>query len=456
MPRNPIVGGALVCAIVVSTFFAQIGAAPVVNPPNFSVSLHAAGIAASGASMAADRYGNVFVVDQVNVTATGSVTMVGANGGVTPHFVSGLGALSQITYNPTDGYCYIASWAPVLPVVLSQIWRIDPVQGALPAGSVTLIASGFTIDNAGLMYFGTQTALQGAGLYRHDPNGPSGNATFLSPGFAQNAILQSLVSGDILIGGGNEVRRWTPFAIVPVPYYTHPGPFPNAFSTVNSLARTPFNQLGAGGLIGIREFGTFCFCGQGLTISAGLTGQTPQIFASEPYSAPFDGLRCIASGIFQDEWWYTEQPGPGPLAGHLLWRIRQVPAHDSQGSLLTAVSGNAVTVHIYGPPAGGDPFLLGFASAILPVSLAQFLPPYGIVDLFPLHPLYTPVFDGIGVFGPPNPFAQIPVGGHFLLTVTVPPGMTGVAVLLQELTVSPNVAPNGLFFISNVDLLVLP
>jgi hypothetical protein len=283
--------------------------------------------------------------------------------------------------------------------VNSSIWRIDPVQGALAAGNVTLIASGFTIDNAGLMYFGTQTALQGPGLYRHDPNGPSGNATFLTPGFAQNAILQSLVSGDILIAGGNEVRRWTPFAVLPVPYYVHPVPLPNAFAQVNSLARTPFNQIGAGGLIGVREFGTFCFCGQGLTVTAGLTGQNPQIFATEAYGPPFDGLRCIASGLFQDEWWYTEQPGPGPLAGKLLWRIQQVPAHSSQGSLLTEIATTTLTLHIYGPPAGG---------------------------------------------------------GHFQLSVTIPPGLSGLAFALQDLTVSPGVAPNGLFFISNVATLVFP
>ena len=456
MARHPILSGALLCAIISATFFAQIGAVPVVSPPNFSVSLKAAGLSASGASMAADRFGNVYIVDQNNTTTAGSITKVEAGGTVVPQFVSGLGSLSQIAYDPADGYCYVASFAPILPVVLSSIWRIDPSQGAVAAGSVSVIASGFTIDNAGLMYFGSQTALQGAGLYRHDPSGPSGNATFLSPGFAQNAILQSLVSGDILIAGGNEVRRWTPFAILPVPYYTHPVPLPNAFATVNSLARTPFNQIGAGGLIGVREFGTLCFCGQGLTMSAGLTGQNAQLFASEQYGSPSNGLRCIASGIFQDEWWYTDQPGPGPIAGKLLWRIRQVPAHGSQGSLIADVASTSVALHIYGPTAGGDPFLLGAASAISPVSLAQFAPPFGVIDLWPFHPLYAPILDGVGVFGPPNPFAQIPAGGHFLMVVTIPPGLSGLAFQLQELTLSPNVAPNGLFFISNVEMLVLP
>ena len=177
MARHHFLAGALLGAIICSTVLAQIGAFPVVNPPNFSVSLHAVGLSASGASMASDRFGNVYIVDQTNITATGSVTKVEPGGTVVPQFVSGLGSLSQIAYDPADGYCYIAAWAPILPVVLSNIWRIDPVQGAVAAGSVSLIASGFTIDDAGLMYFGTQTALQGAGPLRPRPSGPSGNAT---------------------------------------------------------------------------------------------------------------------------------------------------------------------------------------------------------------------------------------------------------------------------------------
>jgi hypothetical protein len=456
MSAHRILAGAFAGAIVASAIFAQIGNVPVVIPPNFSVSLHASFLTASGESMAADRFGNVYIVDQGNVIGTGSVTKVQQDGTVVPQFVSNVGALSQVTYNPADGYCYIASWSPLLPVVLSNVFRIDPVQGAVQVSFVSLIASGYSIDNAGLMYFGTQTGLSGPGLYSHDPNGPGGNFTFLSTGFAQNAILQTLFTGDVLIGGLNEVRRWVPSSVAPVPYYTHPPPLPNAVATVNSIARTPFNQIGAGALIGVREFGTLCLCGQGLTITAGLTGLNPQTFASEQYGSPFLGLRCVASGLFQDEWWYTEQPGPGPIAGKLLWRIQQTPAHSSQGSLITSVAANVVTIDIYGPPTGGDPFLFGGASAILPVSLSQFVPPFGIVDLFPFHALYTPILDGLGLFGPPNPFAQIPAGGHFQVAVVIPPGLTGIALNLQELTVSPGVAPNGLFFISNVELLVLP
>jgi hypothetical protein len=241
-----------------------------------------------------------------------------------------------------------------------------------------------------------------------------------------------------------------------LPFYTHQFPLPNAFAQINSLARTPFNQLGAGALIGVREFETLCFCGTGITVSAGLTGQNAQDFATESYQFPFTGLRCIASGIRQEEWWYTDQPGPGPIAGRLLFRIRQVAAHGSQGNLITAVNPNQVAFHIYGPPSGGDPFLLGAVSAILPVDVTLFAPPFGIIELNPFHPLYVPLLDGVGLFGPPNPFAVIPGGGHFQMSISLPPGGSGLAFRIQALILSPNVAPNGLFFISNVELLTLP
>lgn len=456
MLRRPFLHLLLVGAVLASPVFGQLGPPPTIHPPNFTMSLQAVLLNASGASMAVDRFGNVFIVDQANVTAgNGAITRVDASGAVTANWASGLGALSQLTYNPRDGYCWIASWSPLLPVVNSRLWRLDPTVGPQPAGSVPLIASGFTIDDGGRMYFGTQTAVPGAGLYRHDPNGPAGNLQFLGSGFAQNAILQSLPSGDVLIGGGAAVRRWTPMAIAPMPYYTHPSPLPNAANLVNSLARSPFNQLGEGGIIGLREFSTLCLCGQGLAYTADPVGQHAALFASESYSSPYLGLRCLASGLRQDLYWFTDQPGPGPLAGKILWRIQQVPAAGAQGSLLVTTTPGTVSFHVYGPVAGGDPFLLGAASALLPVDLSLFAPPFGILELSPFHPLFLPLLDGVGLFGVPNPLVRIPVGGHFQLSVTVPPQGIGLAFRLQAFTVSPGVAPNGLFFISNVPTLVL-
>lgn len=453
MMKPGLLCGAIV-ALATQAAPGQMNPPPTVVPPNFQVSLRAAMIAAAGSSMAADRFGNVYILDQAGI-GNGTITRIDSAGAATPGFVSGLGVLSQIASSPLDGMCYVASYSPLLPVVNSMIWRIDPNAGATQSGSVALIASGFAIDNDGMFYFGTQTGLQGSGLYRHDPSGPSGNATYLGPGFSSNAILQSLPSGDVLIAGGSQVMRWTPSAILPLPYYTHPPPMPNTIAEIRALARIPFNQIGAGALIAVREFTTVSFSGQGTIVAADMTGGNLQLFASEPYGQPYAGLRSIASGPRQEAWWFTDQPGPGPAAGKLLFRIEQQPAHGSQGSLVIDATPATLAFHVYGPAQGGDPFLAGAASTLLPVDLSWFAPPFGIIDLNPFHLLYIPLLDGVGLFGPPNSLAQTPPGGHWQLTMPAPPG-GGVSLRMQALILAPGAAPNGYFFISNVALLILP
>ncbi len=77
-----------------------------------------------------------------------------------------------------------------------------------------------------------------------------------------------------------------------------------------------------------------------------------------------------------------------------------------------------------------------------------FVPPYGLLDLDILAPNYIALLDGIGVFGPPNPFAVFPPGGHYVLSLSVPPLPIPVSGT-QFIAVNPN-APNGLAFVSNV------
>lgn len=440
-------------------------AQPTVHRPNFDVSLQATGIQASGESMAVDWRDNVYILDIPNPSPfppPHTITKVSRNGQVTPGHVSGLGVLSQIAYNPADGHCYVAAHSPLLPVVLSTVYRIEPGGGATQVGNVTLIAQGLTIDDRGRFIFGTQTAPQGAGLYRWRPG--SFALTYLGPGFGQNRILQSLAdSSDVLIGEGLEVRRWTPFTIVPVPYWSFPIT-PNALVRVTSLARSPMNQLGIGSLIGVHERFTLCLqCGTGYAFPGDRTSGANAPFASENWNAPFRGLRTIASGIRQDLVWLTDGPSPAPSPGKLLWRVSQLPAPGSQGSLIAEVLPSPTTTrllafHVHGPAAGGDPFLLGtipLGIAPYPVStnMMLFLPPAGwIMNIF--HPAYIPLLDGVGVFGPPNPFAVIPPGGHFVTTISTPP-LGGFAFMLQALILSDD-APNGLFFISNLDTLVVP
>jgi hypothetical protein len=264
-------------------------------------------------------------------------------------------------------------------------------------------------------------------------------------------MLQSLATGDILIGSGQEVRRYVLGAATTSPYYLH-GSLPPA--ELRGLARSPFNELGNGGLIAMRDFDTLCQCGSTTLISADPIGTAPFPFGNESYPLSYSGMRAMAWGVRQDLYWLTELPVPGQPLGKTLFRIRQLPASGVQGSLLVSTGTASVTFDVYGPTPGNDPVVLGGVALPMTSNPTLLLAPYGIVDLFPLHPLYLPVLDGIGLFGPPNPAAATPPGGHLVATFPVPVG-TGLTFFTQALIVS-NRAPNGLFFVSNVAPLLLP
>jgi hypothetical protein len=447
MALRKTVAGVLSSLVLGAAAFAQ---EPEVHVPNFSVTLHAQVMTlAEDPSMAADRFGNVYIRNQSGILNTSGVIHKVDAAGNAPYswFVNGLGRLSQIAFNPVDGLCYVAAHYPALSATISTVYRIDPLAGAVGVGTVNLLAEGFTIDDAGTMYFGASS-----GLYSHDPAGPAGNATFLSPGHAQNAVIQSLVSGDVLIAGTIDVRRWTPGSSATVPYYTDPQP--TGYSLIQSLSRVPFNQIGQGALIGVRDLDTSCLCFNGRTVALDLLGEQVLAFATEPFAGFCEtGLKAIASGPQQDQWWLTDHSPPvGPMP---LYRIRQLPAPGSPGSTIAVAGGGIVTLDVYGPAAGGSPFLLGAMLASAPPA-SSFFASFGIVDLSPFSPHYLPVLDGVGLFGPPNPSAQIPVGGQFHATFGSPPALSGTSLGLQALIVSPATAPNGLFLVGNVEGLTLP
>jgi hypothetical protein len=422
-------------------------------PANFTVSIHAFGISASGESMGVDARGFTYILDRTNLLGADSITLVRPDGTVVPNFISGIGAISQIAYNPTDGGCYAASYSPLLPVVNSMVSLLDPNTGAVQVGNVAAIVEGLTIDDTGRFYIGTNTGLSGPGLYS---GSPGGNLTYHGPGFGRNRILQSLArTGDVLIGDANEVRRWTPMALVPVAYWSRPVTTTSA--PVNSIARSPFNQLGVGAIIGHNVSPTFFNTGVGSAFPGSLTSGANAPFATENYNAPLRGLQSIASGIDHDLYWLTDV-GISPVVGKDLYRVTQ-DITPTTGHLIVNVNpnpmgGSSVQFNVYGPTMGGDPFLLGTVVGPLPGPPPQiFVPPFGsILDIF--HPAYVVLLDGVGVFLPPNPLAIIPPGGNFQLTLTAPPA-GGLPFVLQALTLSGE-APNGYFYISNLESVVLP
>jgi hypothetical protein len=445
-PRNPCL--ALILALSLS---APAAAQPGVVPPNFDVSLLAGGIGINHGlnAMDVDASGNLYIVDEPP-TPMGigpRVHRITRNGAVFLDHAVFFGDTGQMAYHPLDGRVFIVETQPMLPVINAIVWRIDATGGATQIMNVPVVAEGFTIDNQGNMYFGGM-GIQGQGLYRKPANGLA--LQYLGPGFGNNRILQSLVSGDVLIADGNEVRRWTPMAVNTLPYYVGPPIFPNTLGGVNSLARTWFNQIGQGAIIGVNTFGTFCFCGDGLAVTADLIGNDEALFATEPYNLPDTGMQQVASGIRQDMYWATLVAGPGGGQLARLYRVRQLPAPGSHGTLDIDVQGGLLTLDLYGDAAGGDPFLVGVrpTPAVTPFG-GLFIPPFGILGLDPLALDYLVFLDGIGVFLPPHPFAVIPPGGHFPLSMSVPP--LGMAFLSEAVILDPQHAVNGLFTITNVD-----
>ncbi len=433
----------------------------IVSSPNFSVELVASNVAASGESMAIDRFGNAYIVNKT--AANDTVVIVRPNGSIVPSVTPGFTSLGQLAYHPLEGAVYAVETAPVLPVLRSVVWRLSATAPPQIAFELDVTTQGFTIDNAGTFFFGG-VGLQGSGLYSVTPPSTSVEieATFRGPGFGQNERLQSLVSGDVLIASGDEVRRWTNFAVGTVPFYDHPGPFPNDFALAVGLARNPMNQLGSGAIVGIRDLETFGIGGEGLGIATDLLGnELPtlgQAFLSEEFDFGEIGLLTLAAGIEQDLYWFSnacDDVCPTIDAPNRLYRIRQQPGVGSQGSLFAGTAATGVTFDLYGPAAGGAPFVLGIE--LIGIFLGEtFLPPWGVLGPVPGAPGTIALLDGIGLSGPPNPFAVIPSGGAFSITFPLPPGLSGLSFRAQDLILAPAEAPNGFFFISNEVQLTLP
>jgi hypothetical protein len=114
-----------------------------------------------------------------------------------------------------------------------------------------------------------------------------------------------------------------------------------------------------------------------------------------------------------------------------------------------------MTLDLFGRPATGAPFVLGFMLQPLSPNAGGFAPGFGVLELDPFHPAYVAVFDGVGLLGPLLPAAVVPPNGPFHLDVTMPPGLTGLVLDLQALMLDP-LAPNRLFDRSNVATVLLP
>ncbi len=414
--------------------------------------------------MAVDRFNNVYIADRGLISDR--IIRITSAGTIDYNFLTNIGAVGQLARNPADGLVYFTTYSPMLPVIYSTVSNIDQGGFVHQVGGVNVVAKGFTIDNAGKFYFGGM-GLQGTGLYA-GAAASTISATFLDIGHGQNSVLEALTNGDILIADGMQVRSWNSPAGPTVLYHQAPL-IGNTMTQLNSLARNPFNPLGSGALVAQNTLTTFSMTGVGAAISGSLTGTSNTPFAYENYHTPRTGLRALEDGTLNDLYWLTDNgnlsptlpPTPTPL-GLTLHRIINQPAVGETGSHFVHTlgtpsgSGGALTFNVFGDPTGGDLLVLG-VSIGTPPFVQTWYPSLGWFAIDPLGANYFAIADGLGAFGPADPTAAIPVGGHYTkfipLSATVP---SGIVFSSQALILAPNRAPNGLIVISNVVLGTTP
>ena len=427
-----------------------LAAAQPTAPQTYLTRPVATGIGASGDSMAVNAWGTTYVLNLSPAGVSDSITAVSRAGVVDSAYATGLGRASQIAFNPQDGHCYVAFHSPVLPVVLSRIYKLDS-SGPVQVGSTPLIAEGFAIDDDGRWIFGTNVSVGGPGIYKQLPGS---SLMFFGLGFGSNSTIMSMAGNDdVLIADGLEVRRQIPAALVAIPYWSTPF-IPNNVTRVKSVARSPFDQVGQGAMVGVNTFTTLCNCGFGNAYPGSATAGSSTPLATEAFTGFGAGMVAIAPGPDDNLYWLTRDSAPGTGISKTLYRIEEQTGAGIPGSLkvtvLASPVGSVVDVQIWGE--GGAPVLFGALAAPMTTPSFEIYTPYGwIMNLF--HPNYIPVLDGVGMFGPANPLAVLPANGNGQWTFPVP--ALGISLGAQAL-ISDTKAPNGSFNITNIELRYLP
>ena len=424
-----------------------------INEPNFDIDVMASGLSADAASMAADRFGNVYILDAGNfggpVVTPPTVTQIRPDGSVVPNYFTGFGLGSQLATNPLNGFVYMCSRNPILTVLQSTVWRLDPDAGADAQFDVNVNVDGFSIDNLSRFLFGGG-GVQGNGLYRvalSQVGIGSADATFLGNGFGNNRRILALTNFSVLIQDGLEVRRFVESTPGTQAYFQWT-PIPNTIPRIVSMTRRPFNQSGAGAYIGFNDFTTLCFCGTGFAFQGNNSvAGTGNPFAQEDYNGPMRGLEAIAGGLKQELYWYTDNPAGIATPGKTLYRIRQIPTAGSPGTLVVNLSLGQISFDLYGYPGEVMAVNMGGLPGD-PPDLLEFIGPVGCV-INPFAAGYFELLDGLGFFGPPNPFAVIPSSGVLTFGLSIPPIIPmNVFAQTQFYGFTPR-SPNGLALISN-------
>ena len=342
----------------------------------------------------------------------------------------------------------------------TTIWRVDPAGGVTAAFTTSVNADTLAIDNNGNFYLGGFANLGGLGIHvipgpvtpgQHNP------AVFVDAGPSQNESMLALTTGKLLVAGGTEVRLFDPaVGGIGSSYFVAPPTPGTTTSTINGLARMPLNQFGVGAAVGVKQVSQTTFSGNGFAFpGTPVSALNTSPFMTEPFITngfvATTGLTTIASNKNGDLFWYTHNTSALGLP-QALYRVRQIPSLTVPGSLEVIASGNQITFSISGKTPGSI-VQMGIASGH--VILPQFYAPFGCTELDPANPLVLPVFNGFGLFGPPDGSA-IPANLVLSQTFTLPPGAPSGFPLTAYGIVLDFGAPNGGFFETNVVFTQLP
>ncbi|MSR74155.1 MAG: hypothetical protein EXS14_01620 [Planctomycetes bacterium] len=396
---------------------------------------------ASATRMAVDRDGNAFIVQDALGPSMGTVLLVYPDGTQIANFMVGAGFLGHPTTHPGDGRVYVAAWLPGLQQ--STLYRLQA--GLLPwiVGTIPLVAHALAFNLQGALHVGAPSGPQGAGVYKLSGlvNPPQFLGALLNcRDLAVRADDQVFASnGSILhlIAGGTATPHWTP-------QNTLPGSIPS----ICSLARGPWNQTGIGLVAAVNENIPSCFCVFAQVVHLSPSGVTTMGAVLTSPDVHVAMATDSARGLY-----FLVDSGAVPNMQRTLWRTEEVASSGAPASLQSNASGQVLTTTIDGPV--GVPFLLGFMPNFGQLPPGFFAPGYGLVELHPWDPMYSPAVDGLGLFGAPSPFGVIPGSSVAVLPATIPLGLTGTLVSLQA--VLPGLtAPNGLFYLSNTLTIALP
>ncbi len=452
-----------VACLVLLTVSCLVTAQVTATSPNQLVTAVAGNMQNSGNDMAIDAVGNAYLMGTPSALHAGTIAKIDPDGTVHENFHN-LGPWNQpgqMCTNPADGQVYFP-WnsSPVIGPSGTDVWRIDPVQGAVLHFTTDVHARGFTIDNAGNFYLGgfsNVSALSVRMVSVPITVGAFHPSTFVTSGFGSNHRLLSMADGSLLIGNVLSIERFQPpSATVGQSFFSH-ATIPGTTASFTSIARSSLNESGQGALVGIRETANSPgYTGMGYTWLVKPSALASSLVLQEPFITNgivgTYGPRCFATRVGEEILYYTHNTSPQGMP-HSLFTVRQMASTAAVGSLMVTATPGLLSMAVVGNAPGGHPVQVSVT--VGHVVVPGIYLPYGILELDPLNPSVLSLANGLGLGGSSDGSA-ISNSGVFTSGLVLPPGLPVALPITLEGLILDSAAPNGLFYETNAVWTALP